>query len=40
MTTTKWTCDADGNWRQVTVTLVRKGAGWIEVPASEVGRAA
>ena len=30
MTTLKWTCDAQGNWRQVEVVLVRQGNGWVE----------
>lgn len=43
--TIKWTCDHAGNWRQVPVTLERKGAGWTEVvvagaTATQQGRAA
>lgn len=26
----KWTCDAQGNWRQSTIRRTRKGEGWIE----------
>lgn len=30
MTTTKWTCDAAGNWTTVPVLVAREGAGWVE----------
>jgi len=33
--TTKWTCDASGNWREVPVILTRTPDGWTEQPASE-----
>lgn len=31
--TTKFTCDARGNWIEVAVILTRSGKGWIETPA-------
>lgn len=40
MTTLKWTCDRDGNWRQVTVVATRQGNGWREVVVESKGRAA
>jgi len=30
MNTLKWTCDRDGNWRQVPVKLTRSGTGYLE----------
>jgi hypothetical protein len=40
MTTLKWTCDRDGNWRQVLVQAERVGSGWREVVVESKGRAA
>lgn len=28
--TQKWTCDVNGNWRLVPVSVVRQNNGWIE----------
>ena len=39
-TTLKWTCDAQGNWRQVAVHLERVGNGWREVAVATQRRAA
>ena len=33
--TIKWTCDAQGNWRQVAVHLERVGNGWREVVVTQ-----
>lgn len=42
--TLKWTCDREGNWRQVAVHIKRAGNGWKEVAvvptATQQGRAA
>ena len=34
--TLKWTCDAQGNWRQVAVHVERVGNGWRETVAGAV----
>lgn len=38
--TLKWTCDHQGNWRQVPIVLDRVGIRWIERTTKKEGRVA